>query len=234
MTTLITRRFCLSALPLLACLLVPGLVQNAAAQFTMTPNYSTYTSVSMDGTYIYTSVNVSGSSSGTCPTQPAYLANECHSTTHKPQVYNVIGSVGGWQYGSPVYWTSWLSFSNNQQIAYTKGVEYTFNNTGQVICTAIGGPIYNVSALPEFFRVVETTVKLVQDWGNGDCETQAACLPGQTPICTVVVVSDGNPCFKGWDCDVLAYRWSKTANYSCFPYNECLPTTTIPGWCDHY
>lgn len=79
-----------------------------------------------DGTYIYTSVTVDGYSSGTCPTQPAYMANECHSTTHTPKLYNMIGSTGGWVTGGAVYWTSYVSATNSQQMAARPGNEYTF------------------------------------------------------------------------------------------------------------
>jgi len=99
MTRTPRQRLCLAVLPMLASLFLPGLVRDGLSQVAwMTPSYTSYTSATTDGTYIYTSVTVSGTTTGTCPTFPAQLANECHSTTHAPQEYNVIGSVGGWQY----------------------------------------------------------------------------------------------------------------------------------------
>ncbi len=106
-------------------------------------NPSTYTNTSADGTYIYTSVTVDGYTSGTCPTQPAYLANECHSTTHTPKLYNVIGGTGGWVTGGAAYWSSYLSDTNSQQIAVTPGNEYTFSWDCEVICSFVGGAIYS-------------------------------------------------------------------------------------------
>ena len=234
MTRTLRRRLRLGVLPVFASLFLPGLVRNGLGQVAwMTPSYSSYTSATTDGTYIYTSVTVSGTTTGTCPTFPAYLANECHSTTHTPQVYNVIGSVGGWQYGSPVYWSSSISMTNNQKIAATHGTEYTFSSTSKVICSFIGGPIYSFTNSDVYLRIVETTVKLVQDWGAGNCETEPACLPGQTPLCGQIhVVIDGVPCAKGWIVDSLAYRFSKTGPYTCAPYALATPTPTIPGWCD--
>ena len=95
MTRTPRRRLCLGALPVFASLFLPGMARNGLSQAWMTPSYSSYTSYTTDGTYIYTSVTVSGTATGTCPSFPAYLANECHNTTHAAQAYNVIGSVGG-------------------------------------------------------------------------------------------------------------------------------------------
>ena len=82
MTRTPERRLWLGALRLLICS-YPAWSETGLSQVAwMTPSYSSYTSYTTDGTYIYTSVTVSGGTTGTCPTFPAYLANECHNTTH--------------------------------------------------------------------------------------------------------------------------------------------------------
>ncbi len=225
------RRLCLAGLPLFASLFVPGFVRNGLSQAWMTPAYSTYTSYSTDGTYIYTSVTVSGTTNGTCPTFPAQLANTCHNTTHKPQVYNVIGSVGGWQYGGSVYWNSYISLTNSQRMLATHGTEYTFTASSEVMCSYVGA-IYHDSVADTYLSVVETTAKLTNDLGSGTCLTKDDCLGGVKPRCSIPEVYDGRPCAAGWVCDTLSYRFSKSSPYSCLAPAFCTATTTLPGWCD--
>lgn len=216
------------------CFLLPGFARNAwGQQFpTMNPNYGTYTSYTTDGTYIYTSVTVDGNTQGTCPTFPAYLANECHSTTHTPEVYNMIGTVGGWENGGPTYWTNYLSMTNNQQIAATPGTEYAFSATGKVNCSFSRGAIYQM-IINMWFKQVETAVRLVQDWGNGDCEVEPDCIAGQTPTCPLAYVTQiPPPCKSSYNCISLAYRSSLSQPYSCFDPEECSGPSTLPGPCD--
>lgn len=197
----------------------------------MTPEYSTYTNYSTDGTYIYTSMTVDGYTSGSCPTQPAQLANECHSTTHKPEVYNTVGDVGGWEAGSAVYWADYLSGTNDQQIAATPGTEYTFSAAGDVVCSFIGGAIYQASMLL-YLSIAETTMEVTGDNGNGICTGKPDCSGGVTPRCPIYIVSDSVPCHPGFFCLTLAYRTSKSSSFSCLPPAVCVPTSTLPGPCN--
>ena len=227
MTRTLRRRLRLGVLPVFASLFLPGLVRNGLGQVAwMTPSYSSYTSATTDGTYIYTSVTVSGTTTGTCPTFPAYLANECHNTTHKPQVYNVIGSVGGWQYGSPVYWNSSISMTNNQQIAATPGTEYTFSSTAEVICSFIGGAIYSFSS-SEGISLAWTTLQTVSDDGKGNCTVQPDCKNGVTPKCTSKTVREvgGGPCHPFHYCGYLV------VNGQCVSTGLCYPEISGPGPC---
>src|SRR5579859_416775 len=145
MTKATLRRLCSAIVTLYGSLFVPGFVGNGLSQSWMTPAYSTYTSETNDATYIYTSVTVSGTTNGSCPTQPAYLANQCHSTMHTPKAYNVLGGVGGWQSGGSVYWNTWLSTANNQQIAFDPNSQYTFSYSSQVNCSFTGAAIYSLT-----------------------------------------------------------------------------------------
>jgi len=106
------RRFSFAVVPAFAFLFAPSLVTNRSSQTfpTMSPGYSSYTSYTNDGKCLYTSVQVSGAVNGSCPTQPAYLVNECHATTHAPQAYNVTsgveaGSTGALSHGTVGYLT---------------------------------------------------------------------------------------------------------------------------------
>jgi hypothetical protein len=238
MTRIARRRLCLGALPVFASLFLPGLVRNGLSQVAwMTPSYSSYTSATTDGTYIYTSATVSGTTTGTCPTFPAYLANECSITTHAPQVYNVIGSVGGWQYGGAVYWNSSISMTNNQKIAATHGTEYTFSSTAQVICSFIGGPIYSFS-ITDYVAIKATYGK--NTLGYDDVGTTRFC--GETPACSNNVTpacgypnwtdaeSTSHPCYPYIAAEFLAVRGSNTSPWYCTP--GVSSSATGPGPCD--
>src|SRR5213596_3320175 len=76
----------------------------------------TYSSITTDGTYIYTSVTVEGSMSGSWPPD----------TTHTYSAYNVIGSVGGWQ--SVTHGLGYASLVNNQEVQADDGGDYTWNS----------------------------------------------------------------------------------------------------------
>jgi hypothetical protein len=132
------RRLWIAALPLLAAFFAPGFVRSGLGQWQMDPSYSVYTSHAADGTYVYTTVEVSGFTSGSCPTFPAQLVNECHSATHTPDAYNLLGGVGGWQNGSPSYWPDNISMTNSQQVAATPGSIISWSFGGEVYCTGCG------------------------------------------------------------------------------------------------
>jgi hypothetical protein len=136
-----------AAVAVLVVLFALGLARNGSSQTfpTMNPGYSTYVSYTTDGAYVYTSVQVSGVTNGTCPSQPAYLVNECHSTTHTPKAYNLLGGVGGWLSGNATAWNSWLSITNSQQVAFNPRSVYTFSYTSEVECSFIGSAVYYLS-----------------------------------------------------------------------------------------
>ncbi|MGH9431862.1 MAG: M23 family metallopeptidase [Terriglobia bacterium] len=101
----------------------------------MTPGYSQYTSSSADGTYVYTSVAVNGTTYGNCPFGCDF---SCSQTTHYGRAYNVIGHVGGWQNGYPVVWNSHLYEENDEQVAASPGTLVSFSCGTQVICSVAG------------------------------------------------------------------------------------------------
>jgi hypothetical protein len=127
-------------------LLFPGSIQNALAQtcgYWMHPQYSTYSNASTDGTYVYTSVTLSGTTTGACPYS---CGSECYAT-HTPEAYNTIGSTGGWQVGSAQPWNHYLNVVNNKQIAASAG-SYWFISQGEVICSIAGVIYLNSASLP--------------------------------------------------------------------------------------
>ena len=103
----------------------------------MTRNYSSYESQSTDGTRIYSSVVVDGNA--TCdPT----IECPCNTAVHTPHAYNKLGSVGGWTVGNGTCPACYISYSNNQSIIATHGVNYTFSGETEIICS-IAGTFYS-------------------------------------------------------------------------------------------
>ncbi|MGH9455108.1 MAG: hypothetical protein ACRD2O_14185 [Terriglobia bacterium] len=171
---------CLSRLaaPALALvfLLGWGCVRKALAQGCtgfMTPEYSTYTNYSSDGTYIYTSVTVSGTTNGTCP---EYC--DCEGIVHTPGAYNVIGNAGGWGYGAPVRWNYGLNYTNNQKLAATVGSQYTFASAGQIMCSAAGALYATWPPTLIGLRIAVTTYKY-QSVKGGVCTYGVFCGQNQ-------------------------------------------------------
>ncbi|MDE3178092.1 MAG: M23 family metallopeptidase [Acidobacteriota bacterium] len=122
---------------LVAFFALPGFVQTVMGQGCsswMTPSYSTYASSTSDGTYVYTTVAVSGTAYGNCP-----VGCSCYGVTHDPGAYNVLGgSVGGMEYGARVPWNNYLDETNNQQVAAAPGTLVDFNYDGLVLCSVVG------------------------------------------------------------------------------------------------
>lgn len=212
-------------LAMFVLLLWPGFAVEGCAQVTfptMSPGYSTYTTYTTDGTYIYTTVQVSGVINGICPTQPAYLANECHATTHSPQAYNQVGSVGGWEYGGATAWNSWLSITNNQQIAATPGTEYTFTYSTEVVCSYLGGAVYSASgggislaiAVTNYIHNGNEGSECIYDLYCPNGNTEATCPAGNP----VYVDSTQNQCLNY----LHDYRLKVTifGTVTCFPVGK--------------
>jgi hypothetical protein len=192
----------------------------------MTPEYSTYTNYSSDGTYIYTAVGVSGTTTGNCPFGCDF---ECNSATHTPHAYNVVGGVGGWQTGSPVVWDYELAQENDQKLQAAVGQQYNFTAETEVVCS-VAGVLYVVSEY-DFLLIWQTTAKLQSDLGHGTCVTTDDCLGGATPLCGVGDVYDGTPCKSAFDCYGVAYRELTSEPWTCFRYSFCYGTTQVPGPC---
>jgi hypothetical protein len=194
----------------------------------MCPQYSTYSSYSTDGTHIYTSVVVSGTTTGTCP--PGY---NCSQIIHTGYAYNTIGNVGGWDQGTAVPWNGWLDDENDQSLtAADHNTDYYFSNWSNVFCTVAGLFYQGGGGVGVYLRIVETTLSVWNVLPPSTCLTRPSCLPGQTPVCSESEVYDSKGCGIGYDCETLAYRFSQSDSYSCAPAAYCIKTTTLPGWCD--
>jgi hypothetical protein len=102
----------------------------------MTPHYSAYATESTDATNVYTSVL----SDGYADFQPSAGCTG-QGVTHQPRAYNVIGTTGGWGYGTASCITCYLSYQNDQQVAYNLAGEDDFppwNWEGEVFCSVAG------------------------------------------------------------------------------------------------
>ncbi|GEM_PF-2825099 len=110
----------------------------------MNPGYSLYTSVSVDDTYLYTNAQVEGTTTGVCPTYCGF----CSTGTHTPIAKNIIswsgGSVGNNAAGPAQLWNSYISYANNQQVAYADDTDYTFLSEGRIACNIAGIILYDL------------------------------------------------------------------------------------------
>lgn len=142
-----------------------------------TPNYAIYENVSSDGTYIYTSVLVAGSTTGS-----GSAACNPNNVTHTPKAYNKIGTVGGWVTGTPGHMNSYSSVQNNQDILGGPGIIY-LDASGEIDCSMFG-TFWTGGFNPKAIRLTTTY------WGpppidsDGECYyTTTACRNNTTPTC---------------------------------------------------
>jgi hypothetical protein len=97
-----------------------------------TPNYSIYETESTDGTNIYTSVLVEGSTTGS-----GSAGCNPNNVTHTPKAYNLLGTTGGWLSGTPGHMNSYSSVQNNQDVAGVPGI-IDLNASGEIVCSEFG------------------------------------------------------------------------------------------------
>jgi hypothetical protein len=125
---------------------------------------STYNSITTDGTYIYTSVTVDGSMSGSWPP----------GTQHTYSAYNVIGSVGGWI--SATHGLGYGSVVNNQQVRADDGGAYTWNQEATVECTIAGTFFDDIE--PVHTYSIRLSAYIFNGLSNGRCTWVPTC-PGK-------------------------------------------------------
>jgi hypothetical protein len=109
----------------------------------MSPGYSTYATLTSDSTKLYSTVEVSGSTSGQCP-----ISCNCTGTMHTPHAYNKIGSTGGWGAGTPVPWNGWIEYENTKSVTATSTL-VAVQTQGEVICSYLG--VFYLSAIVDSY-----------------------------------------------------------------------------------
>lgn len=229
MKRIVTLLLCLWIALLAGVIWLPKFIDKPLAQQGcnwMQPEYSTYAGFSTDGSNLYTSVVLDGYTGGYCP----YGSGACSGFQHGPGAYNLIGSTGGWGYGPWVLWNSYISYQNDQSIPATDGVQYTFQSQGQVQCVCVG-TIYGSGLLTDYVTEWITTLKTTSDSVKGVCVTQPSCFAGVTPLCWDSKVESSSPCAAGFYSAGIAYRFSTSNPWQCFPYSFAHPTTVLPGYC---
>jgi hypothetical protein len=120
----------------------------------------TYSSITTDGTYIYTSVTVEGSMS--CCWPP--------NTRHTYSAYNKIGSVGGWM--STTAGLGHASVVNNQEINASDGGDYTWDDEATVECT-IAGLFFQFYDLHTYS--IRLSAYIFNGLSNGRCTWVPSC-----------------------------------------------------------
>lgn len=121
----------------------------------------TYSSITTDGTYIYTSVTVEGSMSGSWPP----------GTTHTYSAYNVIGGVGGWQ--GVTQGLGYASKVNNQEVEADDGGDYTWDAEATVECSIAGLFFDNIYGLHTYS--IRLSAYIFNGLSNGRCTWVPTC-----------------------------------------------------------
>jgi hypothetical protein len=151
----------------------------------MNTHYDVYATESTDGTKIYTSVLTEGYSDGNGPGIPA---------THTPSSYNVVGGVGGWGYGARKCWDCYIGYQNDQSIDAQPTLEYEFDSSGGVNCSAISDAIFFKDLGPTFLSIHRTTYRYVSiNPATNVCTYEVYCIT--TPhICGADTTTVQGPC----------------------------------------
>lgn len=99
----------------------------------LTPHFSVYTSVTRDGTKIFTSVTMQGyasiGSSAGCNMSAA---------VHHVGAENVLNGVAHWTYSATRCPSCYFTATNNEQIVGNPGTNYPFSFVGDAICSMVG------------------------------------------------------------------------------------------------
>jgi hypothetical protein len=118
----------------------------------MTPEYSSYVTVSYDADYnIYSTAGVDGYTSigntEYCPIS---------GVTHRGDVCNTLGGVGGCSASGGVPPASYLGWTNPQEIVGVPGVIYLDSVTVEVICSAVGDIYSSGGGLSKYYEFAFT------------------------------------------------------------------------------
>jgi hypothetical protein len=199
-----------------------GCVRFAAAQgCDMGTNYSTYSSAWNDENNIYTSVLLDGS--GSCNPLPGC---PCDTTVHTPSLYNRLGSTGGWEQGPSGCPSCYLSYQNNKSVSTAPNVGFTWEKSGQVICS-VAGLIYSMAFQPNSLSLrVSYWGPPVTRSGNTCYWGSLACTAGTTATCTTgygIIFVPNCP-------DYIKATWLVYDGTNCVP-PAFVTTATGPGPC---
>jgi hypothetical protein len=191
-------------------LLIPVQTWAQGCAGVMTPRYSSYTSNSVDNNnYIYATIGVDGYTS---------IGNTeyCNitGTTHRPEIYNMLNTTGGYYFGSSVSPASYISFSNTQDIIGQPGVEYPLNDWAAIICSAVG-TIYNSGGGGDGFISLHRTTYKYGSILNNVCTFNVYCI-NTTHICGPDSVTVQGPC--PYTYFITSWFKFRVGSYStCFP-----------------
>ncbi len=188
-------------------------------------NIALYVTESSDGRNIYTTVLTDGSTSGS-----GGAGCNFPNAKHTPVSYNSIGSINSKLSGSPNCMTCYLSVQNDQQIAGTPGVIYTFTGSGEVDCSQFGtfwGNLFSFQAEVAGTHS-KTTSSTPGGGGSQVCSLQSWCTPATTPpdcnpsytIQEPLILGGTASCSLYYDTTWLAERKSPAspgAPWTCLP-----------------
>ena len=197
--------------------------------------YTSYATASIDSTYLYSTVQISGSSTSMGCTWDNYHDQwqppGCPAT-HTPQINNYLGSVGGSFTGGGGLYTNYITFSNTQQTAYVPGSgDYSWNAGTGIFCSVAKMFILTWIPPPTIWKIAYAKAR----WNGGKtgptCSVGNYCSnnpPWMLPMAKIIV--GNSPCSNYWDCVALCrYR---SGLWTCPPLADiCIPSDASEAIC---
>ncbi len=193
---------------------------NAAAQgCQVSPNYSNYTSWSLDSNmYIYQSVTTDGYASMSA-------TNYCHlnGVTHTPSVVNKLtepnGAVHGGTYtGASGCPSCYISEQNTLDIVGVPGIVYTGDSGGSVRCSVVG-TFWGANS--SSFIHIGISNYILENWDSANCYYMIFCPNGiNAASCpTPVTITDLGGMLLTTPCNTYNYLhdYKLVVNSQCFP-----------------
>lgn len=154
-----------------------------------TPNYSIYNTESSDGTHIYTTVVLDGSTTGNGSAGCNYP-----NATHTPTVSSTLNGTTVSATGTPQYMNSYSSVSRENDIVGQPGILYPFEGSGEIICSVFG--TFWSGGFSIKLAIAVSSYKY-QSYAGGDCTYALACPNGNqnascgSPTTEVFVGTEG-------------------------------------------
>lgn len=157
----------------------------------MTPNYDTYTTLSLDENFnVYQTVVVEGSTTGSCYFYYTCGPNgqrcqgtypNCVGAVHTPKINNVIGAIGGWTTGPAAYPFSYLSYQTTNSVNLQPGQTAQSTVEGDVTCSSLGSILAISSSWTVSIKVA--TYAFTAPSPGGGATYHLACPAGTVSTC---------------------------------------------------
>jgi hypothetical protein len=220
------------------------------------PQYESYTTITLDDTYLYQTVVVDGTTTGDCYYPCGcgqYGCNQCPIANcpadHTPSVQNELGDAGGWTTGAVQTMFAYTSLQTTAQLAYVEGQSYPSTTRGRIWCAVRAAFIIDAYIMGWDYSVARTYAKYTSgSTGTAPvilCNAANDCTPATSPpMCSVGAVKEAEvpdcATHTPWVCFTLVAQRPDIQNGEkvCRPELTkgpiCFPNSVSPGACTPY